>query len=492
MITPDLPSFNRLSKRGNLTAVVRTVPADLETPVSAFLKIAAGSRNAFFLESAEQQEKIGRYSVIGLDPRRIFISEKGAVKEIRGSHSIKLGPAREILAVLQKTMAGYKISNPESIPGFTGGLVGYLAYENVEFFEDVRLKRDKKGPDFPDAVFFLSDQFLIFDHFQKTLSVVVLVDTGKKNAGGLYRAAVKTIEGQVKKLRRPMPPLKKSGRGAKLSPKPNMTRAAFETKVRRIKEYIRAGDCIQVVLSQRFTLPAPKTDDFAIYRALRIVNPSPNMFYFRAGRFRLIGSSPEVLVTKTGREATVRPIAGTRPRGATPAEDLAHEENMKKSPKEMAEHLMLVDLARNDLGRVSEFDSIRVKHYARVERYSHVMHLVSDVTGKLKSGMNSFDLLKATFPAGTVSGAPKIRAMQIIDELEPEKRGAYAGCLGYFGFNGDMNMCITIRTLVMDGRKAYLQAGAGIVKDSGPAREYQETVNKAGAVLKAFSMQGDF
>ena len=262
----------------------------------------------------------------------------------------------------------------------------------------------------------------------------------------------------------------------------------FEEKVKQVKEYIRSGDCIQVVLSQRFSIPAIY-NDFQIYRALRSINPSPYMFYFRCKKIRLVGASPEVLVKKTGSRAEVRPIAGTRPRGLDQKSDLKFEENLKRSKKELAEHLMLVDLGRNDLGRVCRYESVKVQNFARVERYSHVMHLVSDVVGKLKAGKTSFDLLRATFPAGTVSGAPKIRAMQIINELEPERRGPYAGAVGYFGFNGDMDMCITIRTLALVKDTLYLQAGAGIVKDSNPAKEYEETVNKAKGLVKAIEAQ---
>ncbi len=491
MITPDIKIFKQLARKGNLVAVCETIAADLETPVSAFLKLAAKLPHAFLLESAEQEEKIGRYSIIGLRPRQIVIADEGQIfEEVRGRQRLLRG-AEDLVTLIEKTLSGHKLVNPESVPGFSGGYVGYLTYENVERFEAIDLL-PRRGPEIPAGIFFLTEDLVIFDHFRKTLSAVALVEI-KKGARPeiLYHEAVRRIHLHIQSLKRSLRYPKPAPDGRKLVPISNMKPSEFRRKVRRIKDYIRAGDCIQVVLSQRFTLPGVR-DDFQIYRALRSINPSPYMFYFKAGKLRLIGSSPELLVKKTGSEAEVRPIAGTRPRGKSQAEDTALEDNLKKSPKEMAEHLMLVDLGRNDLGRVCEFDSIAVKNFARVERYSHVMHLVSDVVGKLRTGQSAFDLLRATFPAGTVTGAPKIRAMQIINELEEERRGPYAGCLGYFGFNRDMDMCITIRTLVTDGKKIYLQAGAGVVKDSDPKREYQESLNKAKALLKAIEIREEF
>lgn len=478
MISPDFPAFKRLAQKGNLIALVRTIPADLETPVSSFLKLSQKSQHAFLLESAEQEEKVGRYTFMGCDPELVLTSK-----------SSKEAPA---LDFLKMKLAAYRLANPEAVPGFAGGFVGYLGYENIETFEKVKLQK-RPGPDFPDAIFFFVKSFLVFDHFRKTLSVVELAEIQrKKNLKRIYEQARRRIEAKVKELRKPLKMQTRGAGNAKPSISSNTTQGEFCKKVRRVKDYVRAGDCIQVVLSQRFSMSAQSADGFQIYRALRSINPSPYMFYFKSGKYQLIGTSPELLVKKTGSEAEVRPIAGTRPRGKNPSEDLLLENNLKKSKKEMAEHLMLVDLGRNDLGRVCQFDSIRVRNFARTERYSHVMHLVSDVAGTLKKGKDAFELLKATFPAGTVTGAPKIRAMQIINELEPEKRGPYAGSLGYFSFNGDMDMCITIRTLFSDGKKIYLQAGAGIVKDSSPEKEYQETVNKAKALFKAIAMRGEF
>ncbi len=482
----DFSTFKKFAAQGNLVAVTQTVSADLDTPVSAFLKLSGKSNQVFLLESAEQEEKIGRYSIMGVDPALVLTLEKNGLKA-HGSLPFKV-TQEPLLDQLEKFTLPLRLANPESLP-FCGGLVGYLSYENVRFFDKVKLK-PLKASSMPEAVFFFVLDFVIFDHFRKTISIVSIADTqDKKSLPKNYRKALKKIaeisqklSGSAKSFRNSHPKLKVSR---------HLSQSSFEDKVRKIKSYIRAGDVIQVVLSQRFTLPSQE-NDFPIYRALRSINPSPYMFYFRSGSTRLIGSSPELLVKKTGKLAEVRPIAGTRPRGKTTAEDLKLEENLKKSVKETAEHLMLVDLGRNDLGRVCEFNSIQVKDYAHVERFSHVMHLVSNVRGHLKKNQNAFDLLRATFPAGTVSGAPKIRAMEIINELEPEERGPYAGCLGYFSLNHDMDMCITIRTLFADGKNLYLQAGAGIVKDSNPAMEYQETLNKAKALLKAVEKQEEF
>lgn len=493
MIQPNFPAFRRFALQGNLVAVMKQLPADLETPVSSFLKLAHRAPHAFLLESAEQDERIGRYSFIGLEPKTIFIDTGHTFEIIKNGKKKTLERKGDILGLLRTEMMKYHLANQRTLPGFCGGLVGYLGYECVEDFETIRLDSAKKRI-FPKSIFFLTNDLLIFDHYRKTLTIVILVELlPRENKGHLYKEAVKKIAAYEDQLGRPIPRSRRPVQGAvrPLRLQSNMTPKAFEQKVRRIQQYIRAGDCIQVVLSQKFTLPKPK-DDFSVYRALRSINPSPYMFYFRSKDIRLIGSSPELLVKKTGRQAEVRPIAGTRPRGETPAQDAAYEEQLKRSRKERAEHLMLVDLGRNDLGRVCRFDSVKVKNFAHVEKYSHVMHLVSDVSGRLQPRRDAFDLVRATFPAGTVSGAPKIRAMQIIDELEPEPRGPYAGALGYFSFNRNMDMCLTIRTLVSDGKHLYLQAGAGIVKDSRPQREYEETVNKARALLKAVAHRGDF
>ncbi len=492
MISPDFRSFKQLAQKGNLVAILRTIPADIETPVSSFLKIARREPYAFLLESAEQEEKIGRYSFLGIAPEAVITAHKEriTINQQRGKPLIQT--ASDLVTTLEQTLKKFRLANPQVLPGFSGGFLGFLSYEQVQNFESIRLRKKPDGKT-PEGIFFLVKDFLMFDHFRKTLTVISIAEIGKNGRSLLksYQQAVTKINRAVKILEQPLR-LKQSVKTRKpVKAISNMSQQAFMAKVRKIKEYIRAGDCIQVVLSQRFTLPNVQ-DDFQIYRALRSINPSPYMFYFKAKSLRLIGASPELLVRKIGREAEVRPIAGTRPRGQTISEDLALEGELKRSSKEMAEHLMLVDLGRNDLGRVCDFKSIQVKNFARVERYSHVMHLVSDVVGALKKGKTSFDLLRATFPAGTVTGAPKVRAMQIIDELESEARGPYAGCLGFFGFNHDMETCITIRTLVAQGNHIYLQAGAGVVKDSQAKREYQETLNKAKALVKAVELQGSF
>lgn len=487
MIQPTFEEFRRLTRDGNLVALRSGLPSDLETPVSAFLKLEAKESYAFLLESAEQEERIGRYSFLGFSPEVILSSRDNDLFLKKEGKTKRLGDSRNLLEVMKEMIQGCRLANPEGLPPFAGGFVGFFGYENVSLFERLAL-REKGGLPVEDSVFFLVKDFLLFDHFKKTLSIISLCDVDRKGTIELQKIYRETINRMKKieaklghRLPRPAPSRSQNGR---LAFKANLSKREFEKRLARIKEYIRAGDCIQVVFSQRFDLGRVR-NDFEIYRTLRPINPSPYMFYFRSGSLRLIGTSPELLVKKTERIAEVRPIAGTRPRGATEKKDRELESNLKRSPKEMAEHLMLVDLGRNDLGRVCEFKSIRVSDFARVERYSHVMHLVSDVTGRLLPGKDAFDLLKATFPAGTVTGAPKIRAMEIINELEPEKRGPYAGSLGYFSFNQDMDMCITIRTIVIAENHAYVQSGAGVVYDSSPPREYQETVNKAKALVQA-------
>lgn len=491
MISPTFRQFKKLAKKGNVIAICSEIRSDLETPVSAFLSLARKEPCAFLLESAEQEEKIGRYSFLGFAPSLVVTSRDNDVFIKAKGRNTKLIKEGEILAVLRGILENLRLANPEGLPNFAGGFVGFLGYENVKLFEQVRL-REKNGLAFDDAVFFLVKDLVLFDHFRKTLSIISLREVGNRRESVLRKeysnglANIRKIQAKLRKEfhRRKAYPEEEF----KIHLASNFSPRQFEKRVERIKEYIRAGDCIQVVFSQRFST-LWKGDDFEIYRSLRSINPSPYMFYFRHGSLRLIGSSPELLVKKSGREAEVRPIAGTRPRGITAVDDQKLEENLRRSVKEMAEHLMLVDLGRNDLGRVCEFKSVQVKDFARVERYSHVMHLVSDVVGRLKRNRDAFDLLKATFPAGTVTGAPKIRAMEIIDELEPEKRGPYAGCLGYFSFNGDMDMCITIRTIMILGKELYIQAGAGIVHDSKPRKEFEETLNKAKALFQALKRE---
>ncbi len=486
MIQPSFKEFKKLSRRGNLIALRTEIPSDLETPVSAFLKLAANEPCTFLLESAEQEERIGRYTFLGIAPQAILFTRGDKVFLKEGDRARALENQGDLLECMRKVISSFRLANPEGLPSFAGGFVGFLGYENVRFFEKVHLQ-EKNGLRLEDSVFFFVKDFVLFDHYRKTLSLISLREAPDRHEECLrksYEEGRRRVAKLASRLQSPIPRLRKQKKLKPTTLGSNLTAKEFEKRLRKIKEYIRAGDCIQVVFSQRFRL-GPVENDFEIYRSLRSINPSPYMFYFRYGDLRLIGSSPELLVKKTGRIADVRPIAGTRVRGRSSQEDARLEENLRRSAKEMAEHLMLVDLGRNDLGRVCEFNSIKVSDFARVERYSHVMHLVSSVTGRLKPRKDGFDLLRATFPAGTVTGAPKIRAMEIIDELEPEKRGPYAGALGYFSFTEDMDMCLMIRTIVVTGKEAYVQAGAGVVYDSKPRREYEETLNKARALVQA-------
>lgn len=484
-IKPSLQEFVRLSKKGNLIPVSFEFPADLETPVSVFLKLGRQKENSFLLESVELGERLGRYSFLGFDPDAVLKSEKGQYSLTKQGKTQNLRSNHSLLELIEGIMRCYNLVGGSDLPNFVGGFVGYIGYELVQQFEDVKLKA-KPGLSVPDAVLFFARNIVVFDHLKHHAKVVHLAHVNKKPEL-VYKEAKQTlteIESKLKasiKIGQELPPEKINNQSLNL--KSNMTRSKFEGMVRKAKSYIRAGDIVQVVLSQRFDAGKIE-DDFQLYRNLRSLNPSPYMFYFKHGKFSLVGSSPEMLTRKTGTTIEVKPIAGTRPRGKNTKEDLAYESALKASTKEMAEHLMLVDLGRNDLGRVAEEKSVRVADFAHVERYSHVMHLVSDIKAKIKKGKTAFDVLKATFPAGTLSGAPKIRAMQIIDELEPTKRGPYAGSVGYFSLNGDMDMCITIRTIVTTNGHAYIQAGAGIVNDSVPAKEYEETVNKAKALLQ--------
>lgn len=474
--------FKKRLKRGNVVPVSCQFPADLETPVSVFLKTGHGKPQAFLLESVELGEKLGRFSFVGMDPE--------VVMEYKANQAIfyeqgRKRPSRysgNFLEALEMRMGRYKIVPDPSLPPLVGGFVGYIGYELVRQFEDVTLK-PKKGLPMADSVLFFPRTLIAFDHIKHQIQLIHLAISNGESPRTLYQKALKELARLEQKLNQKA--AVRAGKESHSVPlKSNLTPRQFQAMVRKAKQYIRAGDVIQVVLSQRFDLGKIK-NDFLVYRALRSLNPSPYLFYFRHKNLSLVGSSPEMLVKKTGAHAELRPIAGTRPRGRTEREDAAYEKALRASPKELAEHLMLVDLGRNDLGRVSKEKSVRVGQFARVERYSHVMHLVSDIQSVLKPKKTAFDLLRATFPAGTVTGAPKIRAMQIIDELEHEQRGPYAGSLGYFSLTGDMDMCITIRTIVIYGGRASVQAGAGIVNDSNPRKEYQETINKAKALLQA-------
>lgn len=486
MITPSFDLFCRKAKEGNLIPVYREILADTETPVSAFLKIAT-SDYAYLLESVEGGEKWGRYSFLGVDPATLIRANGDRVEVIRDGKATQIAADGNPLLVLEKLLSEYKPVEVEGLPRFFGGAVGYIGYDMVRFFEPVEFKA--AGRPNPDLFFLLTDTLLIFDNVKHRIKVVsnALIQDG--NLKETYQKAVEKIDALIARLRRPLKQERASstGRNRPAAPTSNFTREEFKKAVFAAKEYIKAGDIFQVQISQRFSTPI-SSDPFTVYRALRSINPSPYMFFLKFGALQLVGTSPEVLVRLEGRQAETRPIAGTRPRGRSPQEDQAMEKELLADPKERAEHVMLIDLGRNDLGRVCDHGTVKVDEMMVIERYSHVMHIVSNVVGELADGKDAFDLLQACFPAGTVTGAPKIRAMEIIDALEPEGRGLYAGAVGYFSFQGNMDTCITIRTIIINGDQATVQAAAGIVADSDPDREYEETVNKAKAMLTAIEM----
>ncbi len=484
MYYPSFDAFKAKASQGNLIPVYREIMADLETPVSAFLKLDKGDFS-FLLESVEGGEKWGRYCFLGAEPSIVFQS-KGSRVEITRHGDTEVQEGVDPLDALKQLMSDYHPVEVEGLPRFFGGAVGYLTYDMVRFFE--RLP-DQTVDDLhvPDSMFMLTDTIVIFDHMLQKLKVVsnALIDGPPEKA---YQQAIARIEQLMERLRQPVPPRP----AGQLVPGPvpltsNFTKEGYERVVERAKEYIRAGDIIQVVPSQRFEAPID-VDPFDIYRALRTVNPSPYMFYLKFRDLKLVGSSPEVMVRLEGPLIELRPIAGTRRRGRDAAEDREIASELMQDPKERAEHIMLVDLGRNDVGRVAKIGSVKVTELLVVEKYSHVMHLVSHVIGDLSDGKDCYDVMRATFPQGTVSGAPKIRAMQIIEELEPTKRGPYAGAVGYFSFSGNMDTCIALRTLTVKGKTAYLQAGGGVVADSVPELEYEETLNKARALVRAIEL----
>jgi anthranilate synthase component 1 len=467
MYSPTLDEIKSRRNEGNLVPIYREIVADLETPVSAFLKISRGGRS-FLLESVEGGQWLARYSFIGTDPYQVVSSTGRA--------------GADPLAPIAEELAKHKIISVEGLPRFTGGAVGYLSYETAARFEDLPTpKRDSLG--LPESQFMFVDTLLVFDHVTHRIKVCSHVRLNG-NIEKSYQEAVHRIDALVDRLRRPVHEQTGSQASSNAKLSSNFTREDFEACVGQIKEYIAAGEAIQVVLSQRFA-KSTHVAPLDIYRALRTISPSPYMFFFDMGDFCIIGASPEILLRVEGGTVITRPLAGTRPRGKDPEEDARLEQELRSDEKERAEHIMLVDLGRNDIGRVSEPGSVEVSDLMEVEKYSHVMHLVTHVQGKLRQDMTPFDALRAGFPAGTVSGAPKIRAMQIIAELEPEKRGIYAGAVGYFSFTGNMDMAIAIRTIVMKDGVAYAQTGCGVVYDSVPQREYEETQNKARGMLKA-------
>jgi anthranilate synthase component 1 len=471
-VTPSREAFLQLSKKGNVVPVYTDLLADLETPVSAFAKLR-GNQPAFLLESVEGGENVSRFSFIGCNPRKIISAQPGDADPLKA---------------LEAELAGYQPVDVPGLPPFTGGAVGYLGYEFIHSVEKTvpLAKRDELGV--PMMWFMLCDSVLAFDRAHQTLRLIVNAHTGT-DAGAAYDAACAELQRMQDALAQPAPLASSAlgDSGPVKVPAGNFTKDAFEAMVAGTKEYIRAGDIFQIVLSQRFSREFNRTP-LDLYRALRTVNPSPYMFLLDTGDFALVGASPEVHVRLTGRKVEIRPIAGTRPRGKSGPEDVALEQELLADEKEKAEHLMLVDLARNDIGRVCAYGSVKVPEFMVIERYSHVMHIVSQVEGQLAPECSAFDLMRATFPAGTVSGAPKIRAMQLIAEMEGTQRGSYAGALGYFSYNGNLDSCITLRTALVKEGQVHIQAGAGVVADSVPALEYQETINKASALFKAISL----
>jgi len=485
MYHPDYASFQSLSAKGNLIPVYREILADLDTPVGAFKKIDDG-RYGFLLESIEGGEKWGRYTFLGSSPAVVIRGRDNWVEIVEGGEVDRF-EVSDPLNYIRDYMARYQPVEVPGIPRFFGGAVGYLGYDAVRHFEALPDK-NPCGIDTYDAYFIITDTILIFDSLSQKIKVVSNAHLdGNTPPDAAYAEAIAKIEGIIGRLKKPLAATPKAPAAAKASLASNVKREEFESWVTRAKEYVRTGDIIQVVLSQRFSGEL-SVDPFDIYRALRTLNPSPYMFFLRLDETLVVGASPEVMVRKEGELVELRPIAGTRPRGASPAADEELANDLLADPKERAEHVMLVDLGRNDLGRVCKTGSVKVSELMVVERYSHVMHIVSNVQGELSPEHDAFDVVRATFPAGTLSGAPKVRAMEIIDELEGVRREVYGGAVGYFSYSGNMDMAIAIRTLVVKDGKVHLQAGAGIVADSDPAAEYLETVNKAKAVVKAIEM----
>ncbi|MFO1476689.1 MAG: anthranilate synthase component I [Verrucomicrobiota bacterium] len=503
MYSPTLPEFTALARQGNLIPVTRRLLADVETPLSAYRKIR-GSGESFLFESVEGGEHLGRYSFVGCNPRAVIRQDAGRVTHLEngktvGQYTIHRPPAgasevADGLAVVEQVMKQYRPVAVPGLPRFTGGAIGFIGYEFIHDVEPVvpRPPRDELGT--PTLCFLIADQLLIFDRVQQTITVLVnaAVDEAASPEEA-YENAVGEIDRLIALLEQPSEhrPVSVPDEVPDHPFESNMTVESFSANVLQAKKFITAGDIIQVVGSQRFSTPLTASP-LDVYRAVRSVNPSPYMFLLELDGFSLVGASPEIHVRCEDRRVEIRPIAGTRRRGKSVEEDAALERELLADPKERAEHVMLVDLARNDLGRVCDYGSVQVKDLMIIERYSHVMHIVSQVEGRLSPDKSPYDLMRATFPAGTLSGAPKIRAMQIISELEQTARGPYGGCVGYFSFNGNLDCCITIRTALLKDGKAFVQAGGGWVNDSTPEAEYQETVNKAKAMLKAVALAESF
>ena len=513
---PSAAEFERLSETHTLVPVYRTVTADLETPVGAFLRIAAEEPEAFLLESVEGGERVGRYTFIGIEPYKRIVARGRALTVTEGRRRREI--EGDVFEELKRALGGHTPARLPGLPPFPAGAVGFFSYDVVRLIERLPATAvDELGV--PDACLMFFDQVLAFDHVKKEIHLIATADLTRGSRKGAYERAVRRLDKMERRLARALPRVRKRKEfEGELEIWPRTPRAAFLEAVARVKEYVASGDVFQCVLSQRFDCE-PGVDAFEVYRALRIVNPSPYMYFLRFGlehgggensvvdkrvlrstqddkergkggasgtrTAHIVGSSPELLVRVNGQRVEYRPIAGTRRRGADEAEDNRLEEELRGDAKEVAEHIMLVDLGRNDVGRVSEFGSVKVKELMFVERYSHVMHLVSALEGKLKQGLEAIDAFRSCFPAGTLSGAPKIRAMEVIEELEPARRGVYGGSILYADFSGNLDSCIAIRTLYMDGEKGYIQAGAGIVADSVPESEFEECRSKAQAVVRA-------
>jgi anthranilate synthase component 1 len=482
MLRPDYKNFRRLARDSTLIPVVKSVTADLQTPVSAFLAVAGKEARAFLLESVEGGEKIGRYTFLGARPYMVVTAGDRQITIERGRE--RRHCAGSIFDVLSQLLQQHRPAHVEGLPPFTSGAVGFFSYDVVRQLERLPAKARVKTKT-PDCVMMFFDRLLAFDHLRHQIHVIAAADVTREAPRAAYDRAVRHIENVEKRLAANVgQDVRSVRRPGSLKMKPGTSRREFMESVRRAKEYIAAGDIFQVVLSQRFDFE-PVAEPFNIYRALRTVNPSPYLYFLRMDDTHILGSSPEMLLRVTGRRLEYRPIAGTRQRGTNDGEDKALEHELRNDEKERAEHVMLVDLGRNDVGRVSEYGSVQIRDLMHVERYSHVMHLVSAIEGCLRPELSALDGFAACFPAGTLTGAPKVRAMQIIEELEPVRRGVYGGSVLYADFAGNLDSCIAIRTLVMHGKRASVQAGAGIVADSDPAREYEECVNKAKAVLRA-------
>ena len=485
-VTPSRSAFLEKAATDRVVPVMCEIVADGDTPVSAFAKLC-GEAPSFLLESAEQKDQTGRFSFLGFGARATFTATGKTLTLTENGISRTFETDRDPLDELEKWMAPYRTEFDPSLPLFHGGAVGYLSYDCIRWFEPTIPPAPKDELGIPDMFFMVTEVVVAFDHRQRRIRIVVNAFPEKENPAAAYEAACERIRGILESLAKPIAfePIFTESTPAAAPSTSNTTREEYHAMVHRAHEYIRSGDIFQIVLAQRFETEF-HDDALDLYRALRFVNPSPYMFCLRCpGGYSLVGSSPEVHVRLTGDLVEIRPIAGTRRRGATVEEDNANADDLMADPKERAEHLMLVDLARNDVGRIAEYGSVKVTDFMTIERYSHVMHIVSHVSGKLAGGRSAFDVMRATFPAGTVSGAPKVRAMQILNELEKSKRCSYSGAVGYFGFDGNHDTCIALRTVLLKDGKAFVQSGGGVVADSTPEGEYQETLNKAMAGMRA-------